>query len=121
MDTTFKDDDLMWRAVTGKGLQDAAYVVIIVWETVAALVLGYGTWLWVRRDDDRAAVSRRTGCSCSWCCSGPGSSRSAVSGSRCGSRRTGTGWRRRPRVFLLSGVVLVVVQLTAGRAERSAT
>jgi len=34
MDTTFKDDDLMWRAVTGEGLQDAAYVVIIVWETV---------------------------------------------------------------------------------------
>ena len=31
MDTTFKYDDLMWRAVTDKGLQNAAYVAIIVW------------------------------------------------------------------------------------------
>jgi predicted small integral membrane protein len=54
MDTTFKDDDLMWRAITGKGLQNAAYIAIIVWETVAALVLVYGTWLWARRDDARA-------------------------------------------------------------------
>ncbi len=54
MDTTFKDDDVMWRAITSKGLQDTAYVVIIVWETVAALVLLYGTWLWFRRDDTRA-------------------------------------------------------------------
>ena len=36
MDTTFKDDDLMWRAITSEGLQDAAYVAIIAWETVAA-------------------------------------------------------------------------------------
>ncbi len=42
MDTTFKDEDLMWRAVTSKGLQDAAYVAIIVWETIAALVLIFG-------------------------------------------------------------------------------
>ena len=54
MDTTFKDEDLMWRAVTSQGLQDAAYVGIIVWETVAALVLIYGSWLWARRDDLRA-------------------------------------------------------------------
>jgi predicted small integral membrane protein len=54
MDTTFKDDDLMWRAITSKGLQNAAYIAIIVWETVAALVLIYGTWLWARRDDVRA-------------------------------------------------------------------
>ena len=33
MDTTFKDDDLMWRAITNEGVQDAAYVAIIVWET----------------------------------------------------------------------------------------
>ncbi|MCX5048931.1 MULTISPECIES: DUF2165 domain-containing protein [unclassified Streptomyces] len=54
MDTTFKDDDLMWRAITNKGLQNAAYVLIIVWETLAALVLAYGTWLWSRRDHTRA-------------------------------------------------------------------
>src|SRR4051795_7826387 len=50
MDTTFKDDDLMWRAVTSKELQNTAYVAIIVWETVAALVLLYGTWLGARND-----------------------------------------------------------------------
>ena len=55
MDTTFKDDDLMWRAVTSTGLQDAAYVAIIVWETVAALVLIAATALWA------AALRRRTG------------------------------------------------------------
>ncbi|CAM5448416.1 hypothetical protein SALBM135S_06749 [Streptomyces alboniger] len=55
MDTTFKDDDLMWRAVTSTGLQDAAYVAIIVWETVAALVLIAATALWA------AALRRRAG------------------------------------------------------------
>jgi len=68
-DTTFKDDDRMWRAVTGER------------ETVAALVLGYGTWLWARRFSTY-------------------------------------GLEAAARVFLLSGVVLVVVQLTA---DRSAT
>ncbi|MGW0606616.1 DUF2165 domain-containing protein [Streptomyces sp. NPDC002640] len=54
MDTTFEDPDLMWRAITSEGLQDAAYVLIIVWESVAALVLLFGTWLWFRRDRSRA-------------------------------------------------------------------
>ncbi|MFE6285798.1 DUF2165 domain-containing protein [Streptomyces sp. NPDC057877] len=49
MDTTFKDEDLMWRAITTRWIQDAAYVAIIVWETVAALLLVYATWLWARR------------------------------------------------------------------------
>ncbi|MFJ2771820.1 DUF2165 domain-containing protein [Streptomyces sp. NPDC087300] len=46
MDTTFKDNGLMWRAVESTALQDAAYVGIIVWETVAALVLIAATVLW---------------------------------------------------------------------------
>ncbi|MFJ4694055.1 DUF2165 domain-containing protein [Streptomyces sp. NPDC088766] len=54
MDTTFGDDDLMWRAITTEGLQDTAYVLIIAWETVAALVLTAGAWLWARRDVGRA-------------------------------------------------------------------
>ncbi len=95
MDTTFKDDDLMWRAVTSKGLQDAAYVVIIVWETVAALVLVYGTWLWVRRDDGRARRVSTYGLLMLMVLFGAGFIAVGVSGSRCGSRRTGTGWRRR--------------------------
>ncbi|WP_051820417.1 DUF2165 domain-containing protein [Streptomyces sp. NRRL S-920] len=55
MDTTFKDDDLMWRAVESTALQDAAYIAIIVWESVAALVLIAATALW------GAALRRRTG------------------------------------------------------------
>ncbi|MCI3929197.1 DUF2165 domain-containing protein [Streptomyces sp. AN091965] len=47
MDTTFKDDDLMWRAVESRALQDAAYVAIIAWETLAALTLIAGTALWI--------------------------------------------------------------------------
>ncbi|WP_328838609.1 DUF2165 domain-containing protein [Streptomyces europaeiscabiei] len=48
MDTTFKDEDLMWRAIESKGVQDAAYVLIIIWETVSALVLVAGTYFWAR-------------------------------------------------------------------------
>ncbi|MEU1593875.1 DUF2165 domain-containing protein [Streptomyces sp. NPDC005708] len=49
MDTTFKDDDLMWRAVTSHAWEDAAYVAIIVWESLAALLLIAASFLWARR------------------------------------------------------------------------
>ncbi|MFE0106647.1 DUF2165 domain-containing protein [Streptomyces sp. NPDC059009] len=58
MDTTFKDDDLMWRAIESTALQDTAYVAIIVWESLAALVLIYATVLWggaLRGGDARRA------------------------------------------------------------------
>ncbi|MFD9073121.1 DUF2165 domain-containing protein [Streptomyces lasiicapitis] len=48
MDTTFKDDDVMWRAIESRALQDTAYVAIIAWETLAALVLIAATALWGR-------------------------------------------------------------------------
>ncbi|GGP44353.1 DUF2165 domain-containing protein [Streptomyces melanogenes] len=48
MDTTFKDPDLMWRSVDSTTLQDIAYVLIIVWETVAALVLVAAGVVWAR-------------------------------------------------------------------------
>ncbi|MFJ7422303.1 DUF2165 domain-containing protein [Streptomyces uncialis] len=48
MDTTFKDEDLMWRAVESHTLADLAYLAIIVWETLAALVLLAAGWLWLR-------------------------------------------------------------------------
>ncbi|MFC8507211.1 DUF2165 domain-containing protein [Streptomyces sp. NPDC057411] len=47
MDTTFKDPDLMWRAVESPALQNAAYVAVIVWETGAAMVLLAAAWLWI--------------------------------------------------------------------------
>ncbi|EPH46768.1 DUF2165 domain-containing protein [Streptomyces aurantiacus] len=46
MDTTFKDEDIMWRAIESRALQDTAYVAIVAWETVAALVLVTATVLW---------------------------------------------------------------------------
>ena len=39
MDTTFRDEDLMWRAVTSGALHHAAYVGIIAWECATAVVL----------------------------------------------------------------------------------
>ncbi|MFJ6748670.1 MULTISPECIES: DUF2165 domain-containing protein [unclassified Streptomyces] len=47
MDTTFKDKDLMWRAITSHSAQDAAYMAIIAWESVAAVALLAGTGLWL--------------------------------------------------------------------------
>ncbi|GAB2936511.1 DUF2165 domain-containing protein [Streptomyces heilongjiangensis] len=59
MDTTFKDEDLMWRAITSTGLQDAAYVAIIVWETVAALLLVAATYFWAAALRSRAFRTAR--------------------------------------------------------------
>jgi predicted small integral membrane protein len=49
MDTTFNDDDVMWRAVENDTLQNIGYVGVIVWETLTALVLWYGAWQLFRR------------------------------------------------------------------------
>ncbi|MGX1885153.1 DUF2165 domain-containing protein [Streptomyces sp. NPDC055287] len=46
MDTTFKDEDLMWRSIDSTTVQDIAYIAIIVWETVAALVLIVASAQW---------------------------------------------------------------------------
>ncbi|WP_309051117.1 DUF2165 domain-containing protein [Streptomyces sp.] len=65
MDTTFKDPDLMWRAVESPALQNAAYIAVIVWETLAAVVLLAATWLWgqgLRRGTyDRARAASTVG------------------------------------------------------------
>nr|WSY54110.1 DUF2165 domain-containing protein [Streptomyces sp. NBC_00886] len=118
MDTTFKDDDLMWRAVTSKGLQDAAYIVIIAWETLAALVLGYGTWLWIRRDADRARRFSTYGLLMLTVLFGAGFIAIGGEWFAMWQSEDWNGLEAATRVFLLSGVVLVVVQLTC---DRSAT
>ncbi|MFC9392721.1 DUF2165 domain-containing protein [Streptomyces sp. NPDC057027] len=65
MDTTFKDPDLMWRAIESPALQNASYVAVIVWETLAAVVLLAATWFWItglRRDAyDRARAASTVG------------------------------------------------------------
>ncbi|MFG2722154.1 DUF2165 domain-containing protein [Streptomyces sp. NPDC048416] len=58
MDTTFKDPDLMWRAITSHTLQDIAYVLIIAWETVAALVLVTAVVGWVAGLRGRTGLDR---------------------------------------------------------------
>ncbi|MEW1832407.1 DUF2165 domain-containing protein [Streptomyces sp. NPDC088196] len=115
MDTTFKDDDLMWRAVSSRGLQDAVYVVIIVWETLAALVLMYGTWLWVRHDYERARRFSTYGLLMLMVLFGAGFI--AVGGEwfAMWQSKDWNGLEAATRVFLLSGVVLLVVQLAEGR------
>jgi predicted small integral membrane protein len=56
MDTTFRSPHLMWRAITSPGLQNTAYVVIIAWETLTALVLIAALVAWIRAKD---ATARR--------------------------------------------------------------
>ncbi|MFJ4485164.1 DUF2165 domain-containing protein [Streptomyces longwoodensis] len=112
MDTTFKDDDLMWRAITGRALQDTAYVLIIVWETAAALVLLAATWLWVRRDTPRARTLSTYGLLMVMLLFGAGFI--AVGGEwfAMWQSKDWNGLDAATRVFTLSGLVLLVVQLT---------
>lgn len=112
MDTTFKDDDLMWRAITGKALQDTAYMLIIAWETAAALVLLAGTWLWIRRDTPRARTLSTYGLLMVMLLFGAGFI--AVGGEwfAMWQSKDWNGLDAATRVFTLSGVVLLVVQLT---------
>jgi predicted small integral membrane protein len=115
MDTTFKDDDLMWRAITSTWLQDAAYVAIIAWETVAAVVLIAGTWFWARRDETRARRVSTYGLLMLMLLFGGGFI--AIGGEWFAMWQSSdwNGLDAAMRVFLLSGVVLIVQYLPFGR------
>ncbi|GKQ36691.1 DUF2165 domain-containing protein [Streptomyces sp. A012304] len=115
MDTTFKDDDLMWRAITSTWLQDAAYVAIIAWETVAAVVLIAGTWFWARRDEARARRVSTYGLLMLMLLFGGGFI--AIGGEWFAMWQSSdwNGLDAALRVFLLSGVVLIVQYLPFGR------
>ncbi|GAA3499863.1 DUF2165 domain-containing protein [Streptomyces prasinosporus] len=119
MDTTFEDDDLMWRAITNEGVQDAAYVAIIVWETAAALVLAYGTWLWARRDLPRARRFSTYGLLMTMLLFGAGFI--AVGGEwfAMWQSEDWNGLDAATRVFVLSGVVLLVNHLPGARGDRA--
>lgn len=56
---TALDPDVMWRAITSSGLQTAAYVAIIIWESATALVLSYATLLWARSWRSRSFAAPR--------------------------------------------------------------
>ncbi|MEU9225935.1 DUF2165 domain-containing protein [Streptomyces massasporeus] len=121
MDTTFKDEDLMWRAVTSQGLQDAAYVGIIAWETIAALVLIYGSWLWARRDDQRARRMSTYGLLMVMLLFGAGFIAIGGEWFSMWQSKSWNGLDAATRIFLFSGVVLLVNQLSSPRTETSAT
>ncbi|KOV95523.1 membrane protein [Streptomyces sp. NRRL B-1140] len=120
MDTTFKDEDLMWRAVTSQGLQDAAYVGIIVWETLAALVLIYGSWLWARRDERRARQWSTYGLLMVMLLFGAGFIAIGGEWFSMWQSKSWNGLDAATRIFLFSGVVLIVNQLSGRRAETPA-
>lgn len=111
MDTTFKDDDLMWRAITDKGLENAAYIAIIVWETVAALVLIAGTVLWFRRDIVRARQLSTYGLLMLVLLFGAGFIAIGGEWFAMWQSKTWNGLDAATRVLVLTGIALVVVQL----------
>ncbi|MEU8973916.1 DUF2165 domain-containing protein [Streptomyces monashensis] len=117
MDTTFKDHDLMWRAVTSTGLQDTAYVLIIVWETVAALVLIGGTWLWAWRKDDLARRISTYGLLMLLLLFGAGFIAIGGEWFSMWQSKTWNGEEAAIRVFTLAGVALIVNLMTGGRQE----
>lgn len=120
MDTTFKDDDLMWRAITSKGLQNTAYVAIIVWETLAALVLIYGTWLWARRDYARARSISTYGLLMLLLLFGAGFIAIGGEWFSMWQSKTWNGLEAATRVIVFTGVALLVVQLTDRRTDSAA-
>ncbi|WP_333775698.1 DUF2165 domain-containing protein [Streptomyces sp. IBSBF 3136] len=117
MDTTFRDDDLMWRAVTSTALEDTAYVAIIVWETAAALVLVFGTWLWARRDFARARRFSTYGLLMLVLLFGAGFIAIGGEWFAMWQSKTWNGLDAATRVFLLSGVALIVNQLPDGQRD----
>ncbi|MGW1783402.1 DUF2165 domain-containing protein [Streptomyces sp. NPDC002143] len=117
MDTTFEDDDVMWRAVTSKGLQNAAYVAIIAWETVAAVVLAAGTWFWARRDDIRGRALSTYGLLMVMLLFGAGFIAIGGEWFAMWQSEDWNGLDAATRAFLFAGVVLIANQLPGERRK----
>jgi predicted small integral membrane protein len=47
MDTTFRDPNLMWRAITSPVAQNVLYIMVILWEALTSAVLVWATVLWL--------------------------------------------------------------------------
>ncbi|MBK3625119.1 DUF2165 domain-containing protein [Streptomyces asoensis] len=115
MDTTFKDDDVMWRAVTDKGLQDTAYVAIIAWETVTGLVLAAGTWCWARGEHIRGRALSTYGLVMLMLLFGAGFIAIGGEWFSMWQSENWNGLDAATRAFLFGGVVLIVNHLPSGR------
>ena len=111
MDTTFKDDDLMWRAITNEALQDTAYVLIIIWETASALLLIHGTWLWTRPDHAHARRVSTYGLLMVMLLFGAGFMAIGGEWFAMWQSENWNGLDAALRVFVLSGVVLLINHL----------
>ncbi|MFF9583165.1 DUF2165 domain-containing protein [Streptomyces achromogenes] len=120
MDTTFKDSDLKWRAVTSTALEDTAYVLIIVWESVAALLLIWGTSLWARGRDDSARRWSTYGLLMLMLLFGGGFIAIGGEWFAMWQSEAWNGLDAATRIFLISGVALIVNQLPA-RQSRTGT
>ncbi|WNV82122.1 DUF2165 domain-containing protein [Umezawaea sp. Da 62-37] len=61
MDTTFNSPNVMWRAITTPALVTIAYVLIIAWEAVTAIILtaAFVSWLRVMFSGRDATTARR--------------------------------------------------------------
>ncbi|MEU6366261.1 DUF2165 domain-containing protein [Streptomyces sp. NPDC046931] len=116
MDTTFKDDDLMWRAITSQAVQDSAYVAIIVWETLAALVLIAATWLWTRRHP-RARQLSTVGLSMLLLLFGAGFVAIGGEWFAMWQSKSWNGLDAATRVIVLTGVVLLATHLPGAAPE----
>ncbi|WP_020522597.1 DUF2165 domain-containing protein [Catelliglobosispora koreensis] len=51
MGTTFDDEHLMWRRIRNNGLVSIAYIGVIIWEGLIALVLLCALFKWLRGND----------------------------------------------------------------------
>ncbi|MEK2474821.1 DUF2165 domain-containing protein [Streptomyces noursei] len=127
MDTTFQDPDLMWRAITSRTAQDAAYVAVIVWESAAALVLLAATALWALRGRSGGAPRARrlatVGLLMMMLLFGAGFWAIGGEWFSMWQSKQWNGVEAAVRNFLLTGVVLILVQLSGtvpGRTARPA-
>jgi predicted small integral membrane protein len=114
MDTTFKDDDLMWRAITSTAWQDTAYVAIIVWETLAALILLAATYLWIRSDHAQARRISTYGLLMVLLLFGAGFIGVGGEWFAMWQSKTWNGLDAATRVITLAGIALVVIHLPFG-------
>lgn len=57
MDTTFKSDKTMWRAITSPTAVTIVYAAIIAWEALTALILTAGFVAWLRGKASAANLS----------------------------------------------------------------
>ena len=53
------DPDVMWRAITNETVITIAYIGVIIWESIAALILMYATFLWIKSSKTKIYFAAR--------------------------------------------------------------